>query len=343
MLKFKSYLKEQVESAFISAQHIAKYLTGNRKERYLNALDMFDQGMTNKEIYNADFKDNYSFGISRGIEDAYDALYSKIRDSIEERNPDIWGLNLNSIKKVKKIYDTMQPQQPEMNEFLASIEDLPSAIKQLKTYIVMGRKPTAPKPGQFIKPVAKLEARKFAAQFLTESAQSFKVQYEKVVTDTTHKDYQTLKTIHTLTDLKDKSASVQGLATLVCIIDSRKDTVVLKPNTETLLDRIIREQVNNTIDGFIGKNTDKLALIFEKKPSVKTHKILKTTVSAGVLENTMFFEFEDNSSFEIHTQVISKYMNEKYFYQFPTRFTNVKLADGSRMSSPSEEKMIKEF
>jgi hypothetical protein len=33
----------------------------------------------------------------------------------------------------------------------------------------------------------------------------------------------------------------------------------------------------------------------------------------------------------------------KLFFQYPTRFKNVRLADGTAMKMPSEKKMIEEF
>ena len=99
-------------------------------------------------------------------------------------------------------------------------------------------------------------------------------------------------------------------------------------------------------DFFIVKNVQKLALIFERKQELKSHKIVSNKVdSNGVLENVMDFEFTDSSKFRIYTNVEYVYntVSGDPFIRMPTRFTDVILADGSKMSQPSEEKMDKEF
>jgi hypothetical protein len=98
------------------------------------------------------------------------------------------------------------------------------------------------------------------------------------------------------------------------------------------------------VNGFISKNSSKLALILQKKDAPKSHKILNTNIRNGMVENSMQFEFNDGSSFVLESSVVYKYSKTgKLFFQYPTRFKNVKLADGTKMKMPSEEKMIKEF
>ena len=95
---------------------------------------------------------------------------------------------------------------------------------------------------------------------------------------------------------------------------------------------------------FIAKNLSKLAVIFERKTELKTHKVLSNKVNPnGVLENRMFFEFDDGSSFKIYTTVEYVYDTSTPFIRMPTRFSDVVLANGSLMKQPSEEKMDKEF
>jgi hypothetical protein len=76
----------------------------------------------------------------------------------------------------------------------------------------------------------------------------------------------------------------------------------------------------------------------------KNHEITRTNVRNGMVENSMKFVFEDSSSFTLESSVVYKYSQlGKFFFQYPTRFKNVKMADGSLMKMPSEEKMIRDF
>jgi hypothetical protein len=63
-----------------------------------------------------------------------------------------------------------------------------------------------------------------------------------------------------------------------------------------------------------------------------------------MVENSMKFAFEDGSSFTLESSVVYKYSQMgKLFFQYPTRFKNVRLADGTAMKMPSEKKMMEEF
>ena len=120
--------------------------------------------------------------------------------------------------------------------------------------------------------------------------------------------------------------------------------VIGKADLNKVIEKVALDHKNMIVDTFLAKNTEKLSLLIGKKTGIKSFKVVYSRVKSGVLENKILFEFDDNSSFEIYSTVVYSYSNKgTFFVRMPTRFTNVKLANGSMMKGPSEEKMIKEF
>ncbi len=92
------------------------------------------------------------------------------------------------------------------------------------------------------------------------------------------------------------------------------------------------------VNAFLAKNISKFNGV------VKENKIIRISHSIGLnLTGVITVECE-NSSFDASFSIVHKMSNRgTYFQQFPTRFHNVVLADGSSMKSPSEAKMKKIF
>jgi hypothetical protein len=351
MKTFRQHLQENYANAFEKAKLVANYLDGRSKERYLTAINSFADGYKAKAVYNAAFTDNYSYGFSRGLESAYDKMHEKYRNDIKgitsrEDEMDLWGINPQSIAKVNRICAKYPDLPKELLAFVDSVKDMPGAIKELKTYIIKGKPPKPVDPNTFVKPMAPYESKKLAMKFLQEAVDSFKKEYEQSVRKYTMESYNRIKDLTDPADFKKMAVPDQGLAGVVFMRDGYRidSPFKLKPEPEKIIERLIQDTVTEVIDHFVGKNTDKLALIFAKKAEIKEHKILKTRIRNGMLENDMSFAFTDGSSFVITSQVIYKYTQAgKPFVQYPTRFTNVIMADGSRMTGVSEEKMISIF
>lgn len=119
---------------------------------------------------------------------------------------------------------------------------------------------------------------------------------------------------------------------------------IIKSDYKDILQREAQKMTDEIIDGFIYKNTKKIAYILTKKNNLKTVNISNVRFNAGMVECDITCMFKDTASFRVHNQVVlasSKYGN--YFYRYPTTFHNVKMADGSKMAMPSELKMEKNF
>jgi hypothetical protein len=352
MIKFKQHLSESVEtsSAFDAAKDVASYIPGAKaKQHFVESIDELVSAAKNKEIYNARFNESKTWLLT-GIRYAYEAMFNKIskdiRDSGQE-TADLWSISSAAdITKVFKIYNKMATKNKEAMKFMDSIKDVPAAIKAMKPYIRSGRAPAVPKPGQFVKPISSPAAQKLAMSFMTEATNSFSKELRASVTKQITTAYEKIKNLKLADDLPKKDNDAMIVAEVIFIVRTKDKKKVLEliNGHEKRVKKIIDDNVNGIVNGFISKNTSKLALILAKKDSPKSHKIIRTNISQGMVENTMSFEFNDGSSFILQSSVIYKQSQTgKLFFQYPTRFKDVKLADGSKMKMPSEEKMIKDF
>lgn len=355
MQRFKSFMIEQVDpaAAFQKARAVSIYLDGQKKVRFEEAIDLMIKAANDKQIYNSPFQDAYTYGLGRGLEYAWEKCRDLVWNKVRETGDDTikWDLysfsNLNGLKKFEKAWLPFKAEYPVQFAFIEAIRDLPDAVKILKTYILKGKPKKEAPPGTFMKPMASRDATAKAIEFLREAVATFKVDYHNAVREQLTADLAKVKALTTPDELKAASTGVKSLAGLMLSIKRKdgKSYFELWSDADEYLIKIINDTVTDVIEGFVAKNTSKLSLIFQKKGEVKSHKINHTYIRNGTLENSMYFEFADGSSFVINSQVVYKWssVSSKPYMQFPTRFMNVKMADGTNMKMPSEEKMIKEF
>lgn len=113
---------------------------------------------------------------------------------------------------------------------------------------------------------------------------------------------------------------------------------------EDFIKKMAQEAADQIIDGFIYKNTGKIAFVIYKKNNMKSVKLDNVSIGQGKVECDLHFEFEDTSRFTATSSVVgavSKF--GKWFYRYPTTFHNVMLPDGKKLSGPSEQKMEEVF
>lgn len=102
-------------------------------------------------------------------------------------------------------------------------------------------------------------------------------------------------------------------------------------------------------EAFLHKNALKLSALLDKKGNLTSIDVLpgepvRLHDGAGTLTSVMKATFADGSEFTVRNKVIINRSGAgREFYQYPTTFHDVKLPDGSKLESPSEEKMIKVF
>lgn len=100
---------------------------------------------------------------------------------------------------------------------------------------------------------------------------------------------------------------------------------------------------------FLHKNALKLSSLLDAKGNLTAINVLpgvpvKLHQGAGTLTSEMEVTFADGSRFNVRNKVIINTSSAgRSFYQYPTTFHDVKLADGTKLDAPSEEKMVKVF
>jgi hypothetical protein len=117
---------------------------------------------------------------------------------------------------------------------------------------------------------------------------------------------------------------------------------------EELLEKAAREQADMVRDRYKSKMMRKLGSIVGKKSekgvALKDVKVGNLYAYSGTFEGSMYFYFEDGSSFRVMNKVVTKWpMGGKIFHQYPTTFHNVKFANGKTYKMRSQEQMNNEF
>lgn len=369
MKSFIQYLDEAtsvdfspIEAVFVSP---TRRVSNDRIAKVHDAIAVLRKSFETQEIYNADFGDSKET-IARALEYAYnDAQDTEYYPKLHALGPDDSARReffatyeppsmsgLQGAKKNSAHFAKHRDTFPMLAKVSAAQFALKGILDTLKPYIIKGRKPSKPAdPNAFVKPMASRDAQKQVMSILTKISEDARRNLHTEITKRISNDVATLKGLGITNGLeysKRIPAPLRLLAQDIFKISSfhSKAPVSLKSDEE--IDKVIKKnadrETNDMLDQYVSKNTEKLALIVQKKSAIKTHKVLRVSVRNGILENDMLFEFADGSSFKIYSKVeYALSPRGKYFLRMPTRFTDVIMSDGSRMSGPSEEKMIKTF
>ena len=351
MLTFKSYIIESSEAvtALENLKKLYPLVNDAVKTKVEPHIITLSKAAEDKSIYNARFVEANS-GVFNFINRVYSIIERTITDYRRENQDasDKIPYSIYTISDLKKgIKDTIKVKDlpAQIKVFFDATKDIPEALSVIKGYVQKGKPPKEPKPGQFTKPLASFDSTKSAFKFMQEATDSFKTELKESVTSQIMSAYDNIRGITAGPDLP-KDETSQLVATTIFVVRSKEGKKYLEklPDADARIKKLIDNNVSEIVDGFVSKNASKLALILQKKGQPKSHEIVKTNIRNGMVENTMKFTFEDTSSFTLESSVIYKYSARgKLFFQYPTRFKTVKLADGSMMKMPSEEKMIKEF
>jgi len=111
---------------------------------------------------------------------------------------------------------------------------------------------------------------------------------------------------------------------------------------KTLADAEAKKQAQEVLEHFVHKNMFKLSPLLKLK-ELGDIKVKYVHVNSGMLESYMDFTFKDKSSFGVKNQIVSV-VNQfgTFFSRYPTTFHDV-IVNGTKMQTPSEMKIYKEF
>jgi hypothetical protein len=356
MINFSKYITESA-NAKTTLEGLKKYLplvSDKYKTHVEQHIAVLIKAAEEKTIYNARYGES-SKAILNFVDKVYRVLEKTIidyrqnnRDASEKLPYSLY--NTSDIKKAIKDATKISDLPSHIKSFFDSIKDIPELLNIIKSYVQKGRepKPVDPsKPAAFVKPSASFDSSKTATKFMKEAAESFEKELHENITKQVMSSYEKVKEYNGKSPLEiPKDPSLRSIASTVFKTTTKAGKQILEfiPGHENRLKKLIDNNVRDIVDGFVGKSSLKLALILQKKGMPNSHDITRTNVRNGMVENSMKFVFEDGSSFTLESSVVYKYSQMgKLFFQYPTRFKNVRLADGTPMKMPSEEKMIKEF
>lgn len=219
---FKSFLIESAGYDWNAFRKPAEYLEGRSKDQYLKAIDAFQKGIENKEIYNAEYKELYSYGFSRGYEEALDKTISKkylnFPHGSEEREKydTVYWINKSPVG-IKKSFKEVAPHKdvfPEGYAILAGMQAFPDMQKELKGYIKSGRKPNEAKveaQAKFQAMITRGAAGRMA-EILRKLVEQVRPAYEKHFEEMNEKDVTwAFNNIDKLTEIMEKSKATKSL------------------------------------------------------------------------------------------------------------------------------------
>ena len=351
--------------------------TPKRVEHAKDALRTLEIAVANDTIYNVDFgevKDT----LSRSLEDVLRRLLDEI-SSADNRDDSVkhmlymadisYYVYLNQTKgQVKKIKDFLAKHanlstsdKEVLKKILAANEagfEVFDIMTKLKPKIVKGRKPnTNVDPNAFQSKLGSKDAQKIVQEKLEAGIKKPMDDYEKSVEAWLQ---------HIMNDIASKDTYVTGdpgsdMVFFRCF-DSQRDRetkpktgnafkeVKLDPSKKDYPKTEAKAQRDGIEKRYLAKNIKKLSHVIDLKGNLSNIDEMpyrKPTISGNMsttLESGFIFEFADSSEFKVVNKIVTKYSyTGKPFEQFPTTFHDVKFPDGSKMKSPSEEKMVKEF
>ncbi len=124
------------------------------------------------------------------------------------------------------------------------------------------------------------------------------------------------------------------------LVEQRQKTYILKARAPDLLQAMAERIAANTRDHFVYKNLEKIDSILDAKGGFDRVEVLGRRVDLGGLEGSLRVFFTDGSAFSVRNSVVwNVSVHGKPFQQFPLRFFDVRMPDGSMLSTPSEERM----
>jgi hypothetical protein len=114
-------------------------------------------------------------------------------------------------------------------------------------------------------------------------------------------------------------------------------------NYENIAQGLAKRDADETRDAFLHKNTHRVSAITKLKNNFSDAQLIRV-IGGHDYGGEIKFSFTDGSSFLLRNKTIWKQNSYgKIFAQFPTTFHDVVMPDGTKMSSPSEKRMLDVF
>lgn len=341
------------------------------------ALQAITEGLADGEIANAKYVQIVKPGIANALEYAWESAVQKrftyagkFRDLSEPEQQLSWDLNrpqahtiTGTLKKIAKTkLDTEFTRT--MVALLNEMGPLGIAVVKLKDMVVKRQ----PKPDEneiakakYLAPMADDSAIAQVQKVLTEITDQ---SYEKLVSamvagikkklDRYFVDVEKTKALGPYPSGRQRDLTVYGIyadnkAVQIAIRDflttsdgpyDRYAPNVLVKDADRKIEAACRKNADLIRETFIIKNLKKFDSIVSAKGNLKEVKEVGREVDLYGLTGTLKVTFDDGSLFYAKNSVVYSISTlGKPFLRFPLTFHDVKMADGSKMAKPSEERM----
>lgn len=350
MKSFSQFISENILSGF----HIDKLkdlienseFSSSYKSKFIESLVVIEDFLNKKPVYKTDM-DSAKGTLNRLFYSEGNEKAKKYYGFAKENNVDVFtGIEMNCAAKIVKDLAKFKINVVDYYNVAEIAAEANQVFKDMKSVAISSRKPKEPTENSgYLKPMAPIEAKKEVFKILKEASDEIHRKLTAIFVAQEKEKFDGIvkivkdKGIQSRNDFKGENEKFLPLY-FRYFADGN-----LVASPEKIYTKNGENAANDIIEAFLSKNTSKIALLFSKKTGLKSRKILENKVNPnGVLENKMNFEFTDGSKFDIYSKVEFSYsINGKLFIRVPTRFTNVVLANGTKMAQPSEEKMDKEF
>lgn len=269
---------------------------------------------------------------------------------------------------INKFIETRTPFQ-EIKEYVDEIKSKVKDAKQLKQekQEISNKKQAdelLAKPREAINAVAKIEQQiqDMISSLEEDYKNKFKDKLESKVENFVQQNADKVKAHYTnqheLNQIKSNApkyrdfvdVNIQGDFDLQGRPQKREDNYIkLKSDYKT----IVEKKANNSWDSmknfFIVRMQEKLVPIVNAK-AIQNHSsefsltIIKLQADYGTIEGKFNLKFTDGSYFDTSHQAISKYsIHNKLHNQFPTRFSNIQMSDGTYHNALTAEELYLKF
>ena len=342
---------------------------GRRKADFQEkALPIINAAYATGSIYNVDIKPVSSL-INAALEDAFDSYwrndyFSRPREERDDVSNDIdymaWeSLHLfpTLLKKLQKLQKANK-DNTDLNALIPYVEEivpLANAMKSIKKgEIIKGKKVTTDNPvkQKYAPPPAKKEDLEKVHKVLSALTEKFRKELVQNRID------QPQKVVTLFKEMKLKDPTLRfahqafprdGDAKLI-MQSLLGSTGEIRIDANVIIQEKAVQYAEDVLSKFIFKNMAKLTTIVGGKGNLKDVKLLRSSFGNNGLEGSLKLSFEDKSSFEVDTKTVwsqtggSRWTSGgKTFIKYPTTFHNVILPDGSKLKTPSEQKMNSSF
>ena len=258
---------------------------------------------------------------------------------------------LRNDPRILEIRDNWNQVVARVEDFVKKLETwipVADAFEEAKKYIVMGRKPIERPEGYvpriYVPPMAGASAVALVQKLLREIVAN---QRGGLIGRMTMRDIGSLSQYPTDLEYRDayKWFKDHGLEYYFSkVIENPSGPMfgvrTMKSDYEAIVEKMVTRSVDEMIESYVYKNTQKIASIISVKGEPS-----RTAVSWGDIQGWGFageiiFEFNDVTGFTVRNKAVWKSTEwGSNFVQFPTTFHNVIFPDGKKQSMVPEKEM----